>query len=111
MPGALYVLVAAMAGSILSRNRNIFLRATTPAAVGISAAYIALPYTMRNVGDLIWTFEENSEVIAVNHLRIRGAVIEGVKQAKIRSERMREQSETVVRNGRELVESWVRKGQ
>ena len=111
MPGALYVLVAAMAGSILSRNRNIFLRATTPAAVGISAAYIVLPYTMRNVGDLIWTFEEKSEVIAVNHLRIRGAAIEAMRQAKIRSERTREWSEGVVRNGRELVESWVRKGQ
>ena len=111
MPGALYVLVASMAGSIISRNRNILLRATTPAAVGISAAYLVLPYTMRNVGDLVWSFEQKSEVIAVNHLRVRGAAIEGLKQAKIGSEKTREWSEDIVRDGRKLVESWVRKGQ
>lgn len=108
MPGALYVLVASMAGSIISRNRNILLRATTPAAIGISAAYLVLPHTMRNVGDLVWSFEEKSEVIAANHLRVRGAAIEGLKQAKIRSEKTREWSEGIVREGRKLVESWVR---
>jgi len=30
MPGSLYVLVAAMTGSIVSRNRNVLLRATVP---------------------------------------------------------------------------------
>lgn len=110
MPGALYILVASMAGSIISRNRNVFLRATTPAAVGVGAAYLVLPHTMQNVGDLIWTFEEKSEVIAVNHLRIRGAAIEAVKQAKIRGEKTRAWSEGVIRGGRELLETWVRKG-
>lgn len=111
MPGALYVLVASMAGSIISRNRNILLRATTPAAVGLGAAYVVLPYTMKNVGDLMWSFEEKSEFVAVNHLRIRGALIEGWKQAKIRSERTREWSEEVVKGSRETIERWVRKGQ
>lgn len=110
MPGALYVLVASMAGSIISRNRNILLRATTPAAVGIGAAYVVLPYTMRNVGDLVWAFEEKSEVIASNHLRIRGAAVEAIKEAKITGERTKEWSERIVRDGRELVEGWVRKG-
>ena len=110
MPSALYVLVASMAGSIISRNRNIILRATTPAAIGIGAAYVVLPYTMQNVGNLMWSFEEKSEVIAVNHLRIRGAIVEAIKQAKIRGERTREWSEGMVRDGRELVEAWVRKG-
>ena len=110
MPGAIYVLVASMTGSIMSRNRNILLRAATPAAVGISAAYLVLPYTMRNVGELIWTFEEKSETIAVNHLRIRGAAIEGLKQAKTWSDKTRQWSEGMVRGGREFVESWVRKG-
>ena len=111
MPGALYVLVASMAGTIISRNRNILLRATTPAAVGIGAAYVVLPHTMKNVGDLIWSFEEKSEFIAVNHLRIRGALIEGWKQGKIRSEKTRQWSEEVVKGGREAIERWVRKGQ
>lgn len=111
MPGALYVLVASMAGSILSRNRNILLRATTPAAVGLGAAYMVLPYTMKNVGELMWSFEQKSEFVAVNHLRIRGALIEGWKQAKIRSEKTRDWSEEVVKEGRETIERWVRKGQ
>lgn len=111
LPGVLYVLVASMAGSIISRNRNILLRATTPAAVGIGAAYVVLPHTMKNVGSLMWSFEEKSAFVAVNHLRIRGAAAEGWKQAKIRYERTREWSEDVVRDGRQLVEGWVRKGQ
>ena len=110
MPSALYVLVASMAGSIISRNRNIFLRATTPVAIGIGAAYVVLPYTMQNVGNLVWSFEEKSELIAVNHLRFRGAIVEATKQAKIRGEKTREWSEGVVRDGRGLVEAWVRKG-
>ena len=110
LPGALYVLVASMGGSIISRNRNILLRATTPAAIGIGAAYLVLPHTMNNVGDLIWSFEEKSEVIAVNHMRIRGVAIEATKQAKIRAEKTRKWSEDIVREGRELMEAWVRKG-
>ncbi|KAL9024218.1 MAG: hypothetical protein Q9196_006679, partial [Gyalolechia fulgens] len=54
MPGALYVLVAAMSGSIVTRNRNILLRATVPFAVGVGAAWIVLPVTTRNVADLVW---------------------------------------------------------
>ena len=110
LPGTLYVLVASMAGSIVSRNRNILLRATTPAAVGIGAAYVVLPYTMKNFGDLMWTFEEKSKFVAVNHLRIRGAAIEGWKQAKLRSERTRQWGEETVREGRQTIEAWVRKG-
>src|SRR5947209_8239464 len=34
LPGAIYVLVATMAGSIISRNRSVLVRATFPLAVG-----------------------------------------------------------------------------
>ena len=37
LPGLIYVLVATMAGTIMSRNRNLLIRATFPAAVGITA--------------------------------------------------------------------------
>lgn len=37
LPGLIYTLVATMAGSIVSRNRNFIIRATFPAAVGITA--------------------------------------------------------------------------
>ena len=109
MPGALYVLVAAMTGSIISRNRNILLRATTPFAVGLGAAWIVLPYTMRNVADLVWTYEEKVPVIALNHMRIRGAVEESWRQAKIRGEATKRWSDEVVKESREAIEGWVRK--
>ena len=110
MPGALYVLVAAMAGSIVSRNRNILLRATVPVAVGLGAAWIVLPVTMRNVGDLVWTYEEKAPVISMNHMRLRGAVEEGWRQAKIHGEATKRWSDERVKEGREAVEGWVRKG-
>ena len=109
MPGALYVLVAGMTGSIISRNRNILLRATTPLAVGLGAAWIVLPYTMRNVADLVWTYEEKVPVIALNHMRIRGAVEEGWRQAKIHGEATKRWSDEMVRESREAIEGWVRK--
>ncbi|MCJ1425159.1 hypothetical protein MMC29_003047 [Sticta canariensis] len=110
MPGSLYVLVAAMTGSIVSRNRNIFLRATVPAAIGLGAAWVVLPSTMRNVGDLVWTFEEKVPVISLNHLRIRGAVEEAVKESKSAYTRVRGAIDQGVTESREAIEGWVRKG-
>ena len=110
MPGALYVLVAAMAGSIVSRNRNILLRATVPFAVGLGAAWVVLPVTMRNVGDLVWKYEERVPVISINHMRIKGAVEEILRQAKAREKATRKWSDERLTEGREVVEEWVKKG-
>ena len=110
MPGALYVLVAAMTGSIVSRNRNILLRATVPFAVGLGAAWVLLPVTMRNVGDLVWTYEEKVPLVSINHMRIRGAVEEGWRQTKIREEATKKWIDKRVEEGMEAVEGWVRKG-
>ena len=110
MPGALYVLVAAMAGSIVSRNRNILLRASVPLAVGMGVAWVVLPVTSRNVGDLVWEYEEKAPLIAENHMRIRGAVEEGWRQARTRGEATRKWSDERIRDGREAIEGWVRKG-
>ncbi|KAL9596262.1 MAG: hypothetical protein Q9219_005923 [cf. Caloplaca sp. 3 TL-2023] len=110
MPGALYVLVAAMSGSILTRNRNVLLRATVPFAVGVGAAWIVLPVTTRNVADLVWRFEERAPVVAENHLWVRGAAVEGWKQIRERGGRVKGWSDERVRDGREAVEGWVRKG-
>ena len=110
MPGALYILVAAMTGSIISRNRNILLRATMPFAVGLGVAWIVLPVTMRNVGNLVWTYEEKVPVISINHMRIRGAVEEGWRQAKIREEATKQWIDERVGESMEAVEGWVRKG-
>ena len=110
MPGVLYVLVAAMSGSILTRNRSILLRSSVPFAVGIGAAWVVLPITTRNVADLVWTYEEKAPLIAENHMRFRGAAVEGWKQIRDRGELAKGWSDERVREGRELVEGWVRKG-
>ncbi|KAL8705508.1 MAG: hypothetical protein Q9201_001383 [Fulgogasparrea decipioides] len=110
MPGALYVLVAAMSGSIITRNRNILLRATVPFAVGVGAAWVLLPITTRNVADLVWTYEEKAPLIAENHMRIKGAAQEGWRQVKEKGEWIKDWSDERVRDGREAVEGWVKKG-
>lgn len=46
LPGLIYVLVATMAGSIVSRNRNILIRATFPVAVGVTAGELSSYITL-----------------------------------------------------------------
>ncbi len=65
------MVVAAMAGSIVARNRGRFLRGTTPLAFGTIAAWSLLPVTMRNVSDLIWEYEKRVPAVADNHLYLR----------------------------------------
>jgi len=110
MPGGIYALVAAMAGSIISRNRNILLRATVPLAVGIGAGWVVLPVTMRNVGDLVWDYEKKAPIISENHMRIRGAAEEGWRQAKVHGAATARFVDEKVTQGRETMEEWVRKG-
>ncbi|EAL88714.1 hypothetical protein KXW98_001609 [Aspergillus fumigatus] len=71
LPGGVYVIVAAMAGSIVSRNRGIFLRSLSPLAFGTVAAWTLLPVTMRNVSDLVWEYEKKVPVVAEKHLALR----------------------------------------
>ena len=110
LPGAMYVLVAAMAGSIVTRNRNILLRATVPLALGVGAGLVVLPLTMRNVGDLVWKFEERVPVISNNHMRIRGAAEEAWKMARERGDQTLKVVDDKVHEGREAVEGWVKRG-
>ncbi|MCJ1281797.1 hypothetical protein MMC26_001120 [Xylographa opegraphella] len=110
LPGGLYVLVAAMAGSIVARNRNILLRATVPLAVGVGAAWVVLPYSMRNIADLVWGWEEKVPVLAENHLRARGAAIEAWKHAEMSGATLSRWADERVREGRQVVEEWVSKG-
>ena len=110
MPGAIYVLVAAMAGSIVSRNRNILLRATVPVAVGLGAGWVVLPLTMHNIGELVWRYEEKVPLIGNNHLRIQGAVEETWRMAKAHGQGALAFVDQKVKGGREAVEEWVREG-
>ena len=110
LPGVLYVLVSTMAGSIVTRNRNILLRATFPLAVGIGVGYAVLPITMRNVGDLVWTYEERVPAVRDTHLRVKESVTHVWETGKAHSAMGIAMAEEKVQEGVEAVENWVKKG-
>lgn len=110
MPGLVYVLVAAMAGSIVARRRNILLRAATPVAFGIATGWSVLPFTMRNVGDLAWRYEEKVPAVANAHVRTREAVEKSVTMSKLHYQLGVQFVEDKVTATRETIEGWVRKG-
>lgn len=108
MPGALYVLVAGMTGSIMTRNRNILLRATVPAAIGIGAAWVVLPVTMRNVADLAWRYEKRFPRVAQSHLEARERIEKIWATARAHSSMSRGLVEEKLAEGRQTLEGWVR---
>jgi len=110
LPGGIYVLVAAMAGSILSRNRNILLRFATPLATGVTTAHYVVPHTTRNVGDLVWRYEEKFPVVRDNHLRISEGVKHFVETGKAHSQMGYYKAEEKVVEAKESVLDFVRKG-
>jgi organizing structure protein 2 len=110
LPGSIYVLVAAMAGSIISRNRNIFIRFATPIVTGVTTAHYVVPRTTRNVGDLVWSYEERFPVVRDNHLRISEGVRHFVETGKAHSQMGLAMAEERVQGARESVEEWVKKG-
>jgi MICOS complex subunit MIC26 len=110
LPGGIYVLVAAMAGSIISRNRNILIRFATPIVTGVTAAHYVVPRTTRNVGDLIWSYEEKFPVVRDNHIRIKEGVTHFVQTGKAHSQMGLAMAEERVQGVREAVEDWVKKG-
>ncbi|KAJ4363770.1 hypothetical protein N0V95_000964 [Ascochyta clinopodiicola] len=109
-PGALYVLVASMAGSILTRNRNVVLRASVPAAVGLTAAYAVLPLTMNNVGNLVWSYEERYPVLADAHLRTKARIAHFIDTGKAHAGTTVGMVQDKVSDVRDNMEGWVKKG-
>lgn len=110
LPGALYVVVAGMAGSIMTRNRNILLRATVPVALAVGASKYLLPHTTRNVSELVWSWEKKFPVVADGHLRARQFVETGVEHSKMGVIMAREKVDESVRKSRETLEGWVKQG-
>ncbi|KFY15035.1 hypothetical protein V492_02268 [Pseudogymnoascus sp. VKM F-4246] len=110
MPGAVYVLVAAMAGSIATRNRNILLRGSAPLAIGVAAGWVVLPVTMRNVSDLLWKYEQKFPALANGHLKTKSGIQRAVYMAKVHTEQAVRVVDEKVGEGREAVEGWVSKG-
>ena len=110
MPGLVYVLVAGMAGSIISRNRNILLRATMPLALGIGAGWALIPVTMTNVADLAWKYETKFPVLADAHLSARESIQRGWHFAKVHADLGKNYVDDTVSTARDTVEDWVKKG-
>lgn len=110
LPGSIYVLVSAMAGSIVSRNRGVFLRTTTPLAFGTIAAWTLLPVTMRNVSDLIWEYEKKAPALADTHLRTRNWIEHTWTTGVAHSQMARSMLEDKIGEGRQKLEELVRQG-
>ncbi|KXS98351.1 hypothetical protein AC578_4638 [Pseudocercospora eumusae] len=110
LPGGIYVLVAAMAGSIVSRNRNIFLRFSTPLITGVVAAHYVIPRTTENVGNLIWHYEKKFPVVADNHIRVRDGIKHFIETGKAHSQMGLAMAQDKVQEARESVQDWVKKG-
>ncbi|EXJ89595.1 hypothetical protein A1O3_02662 [Capronia epimyces CBS 606.96] len=110
LPGVIYVLVATMAGSIVSRNRGIFLRATFPLAVGVTAGWLLIPVTMRNTSNLIWEYEEKVPVISETHLQVRGFVQDAWRAAKVHAKLATDWADETTSETRKRVEDFVSKG-
>ena len=109
LPGGIYVLVTAMAGSIMTRNRGLLLRGTGPLVLGVSAGWVLIPHTMRNIGDLAWRWEEKVPAIANNHLLVRSFLVQGSEEVRKRGEDLGVWLEGVARQCRETIEDLVQK--
>jgi MICOS complex subunit MIC26 len=110
LPGAIYVLVATMTGSIITRNRGLLLRATFPLAVGITAGWMLIPVTMRNVADLSWEYETKVPFISNTHAQIGGFTKEAWRQTKAHAKLVTSWAGEKAVAGRVKVESWVQEG-
>ncbi|KAG5366812.1 MICOS complex subunit [Yarrowia sp. B02] len=67
LPAGIYITVAALSGSILTRNRNILFRSAVPLAFGVAAFSYFLPQTAHNTGALIWKYEQKVPEVAKAH--------------------------------------------
>lgn len=110
LPGGIYVLVAAMAGSIISRNRNILVRFVTPIITGVTTANYVVPRTTQNVGNLVWSYEEKYPVVRDNHLRVTEGVRHFIETGKAHSQMGLAMAEEKVSGVTESVQDWVKKG-
>lgn len=110
LPGGVYVVVAAMAGSIVSRNRGILLRSASPLAFGTVAAWSLLPVTMRNVSDLAWEYEKRVPAVAENHIQLREKAEHIWHTGVAHSGMARSMMEEKIGEGRKKLEELVSKG-
>lgn len=74
LPAGIYITVAALSGSILTRNRNILFRSALPLAFGVAAFSYFLPQTAHNTGALVWKYEQKVPEVAKAHVDAKESV-------------------------------------
>lgn len=110
VPGLIYVLVATLAGSIVTRNRGIVLRTAIPLAFGTTAAYAALPITMRNVGELYERYESRYPEIQRVHRQMNEQTTWVWETGKAHTAMTVQRGENLLDEARKKMEDWVRQG-
>ena len=78
-PNALYVGVAALAGTIIARRRNVVLRFLTSSALAVGASHYLLPKTTHNIVLQLERLEKKYPQLQSAHQSINASV-DGVRQ-------------------------------
>ncbi|CAK7903806.1 MICOS subunit Mic26p [[Candida] anglica] len=60
LPNSIYVLVAALSGNILARQRNIVAKATFPVVLGLASFKYFLPETFGRTTGFVWSLEKQN---------------------------------------------------
>jgi hypothetical protein len=79
-PNIIYVGVAALAGTIIARNRNIVLRFLTSAGLATGTSYYLLPKTTHNVALQLEKLERKYPPLQEAHQQLNVAVDDVTKQ-------------------------------
>jgi molecular chaperone DnaK (HSP70) len=79
-PNLFYVGVAALAGTIIARNRNIVLRFLTSSTLAVGASYYLLPKTTHNVAVQLERLESRYPQLQAAHQTVRDTVCDARKQ-------------------------------
>ncbi|KAI8098588.1 apolipo protein O-domain-containing protein [Halteromyces radiatus] len=80
LPNAMYIGVAALAGTIIARNRNIVLRFLTSTALATGASFYLLPKTTHNLGVQLEKLERKYPELGKVHTSINEAIGDVRKQ-------------------------------
>lgn len=60
LPNSIYIVIAALSGSIIARRRGVVARAFLPVALGLGAFKYLLPQTFANTSAFLWKVEQRS---------------------------------------------------
>lgn len=103
LPGGIYILISALSGSILTRNRGFLLRGATPLVLGIGAFGYFLPQTFQNTRNLVWKYEQRAPALASYHTQAQDQVNSFVKTVNNTVEDSKQGLETGVHKTRQFI--------